>query len=81
MACERLSLGMWDLVPSPGIELRPPALGVWGLSHWTTRRDPGLAFLKEQNKIQLPLNCATFLLISDTQGKRNKNIKMLPILL
>ena len=27
---------MWDVVPWPGIELRPPALGVWSLSHWTT---------------------------------------------
>ena len=25
------------LVPLPGIELRPPALGGQGLSHWTTR--------------------------------------------
>ena len=25
---------MWDLVP------RPPALGVWSLSHWTTREVP-----------------------------------------
>ena len=29
---------MWDLVPRPGIEPRPPALGVWSLSHWTTSR-------------------------------------------
>ena len=26
-----------DLVPSLGIEPRPPALGAWNLSHWTTR--------------------------------------------
>ena len=32
-----LSYGMWDLVPQPGIKPRPPALGVWCLSHWTTR--------------------------------------------
>ena len=25
------------LVPQSGIKLRPPALGTWGLSHWTTR--------------------------------------------
>ena len=31
---------MWDLVPWPGIELRPPALGAWSLSHWTTREVP-----------------------------------------
>ena len=31
------SCGVWDLVPWPGIEPRPPALGVWSLSRWTTR--------------------------------------------
>ena len=33
---------MWDLVPSPGIEPWPPALGVPSLTHWTTREVPGL---------------------------------------
>ena len=32
-----LSCGMWDLVPWPGIKPRPPALGGWSLSYWTTR--------------------------------------------
>ena len=32
-----LSWGMWDLVPWPGIEPEPSALGVWSLSHWTAR--------------------------------------------
>ena len=31
------SCGMWDLVPWPGIEPRPPVLGVRRLSHRTTR--------------------------------------------
>ena len=31
------SCGMWDLVPWPGIEPRPPALETQSLSHWTTR--------------------------------------------
>ena len=31
---------MWDLVPWPGIEPGPPALGGWSLSHWTTRKVP-----------------------------------------
>ena len=35
-----LSCGMWDLVPRPGIEPRPPALGTWSLSHGTTREVP-----------------------------------------
>ena len=29
---------MWNLVPRPGIKLRPPALGAWSLSHWTARK-------------------------------------------
>ena len=28
---------MWDLVPRPGVEPGPPALGAWRLTHWTTR--------------------------------------------
>ena len=35
-----LSCGMWILVPQPGIEPGPPALGVWSLNHWTTREVP-----------------------------------------
>ena len=34
---QTLSCCMWDLVSWPGIELRPPALGMQSLSHWTTR--------------------------------------------
>ena len=34
-----------DLVPWPGIEPRPPALGVQSLSHWTIRQVPGDLFL------------------------------------
>ena len=33
---------MWELVPQPGIEPKPPALGVQSLSHWTTREVPFL---------------------------------------
>ena len=32
----RHSCHMWDLIPWPGIKPRPPALGAWSLSHWTT---------------------------------------------
>ena len=35
-----LSCGMWDLVPQPGMEPRPPALGARSLSHWITRGVP-----------------------------------------
>ena len=40
------SCSMWDLVSWPGIEPRPPVLGVWNLSHWTTRKVPVLMFLR-----------------------------------
>ena len=40
------SCSMRDLVPWPGIEPRPPALGTQSLSHWTTRKVPQLFFLK-----------------------------------
>ena len=34
MACGLLVVAcMRDLVPQPGIETRPPALGAWGLTH------------------------------------------------
>ena len=32
-----LNWGMWHLVPWPGIEFKPPALGVQSLSQWATR--------------------------------------------
>ena len=37
-----LSCGMRDLIPGPGIEPGSPALGMWRLSHWTTREVPAL---------------------------------------
>ena len=40
-ACELLSVAcIQDLVPRPGIEPGPPALGEWSLIHWTTREVP-----------------------------------------
>ena len=35
------SCGMWDLVPRPRMEPGAPALGVWSLSHGTTRKPLG----------------------------------------
>ena len=46
VACGIFSCGMWDLVPWPGIEPGPPALGAQSLSHWTTREVPRTANLK-----------------------------------
>ena len=41
-----LSCSMWDLVPWPGTEPGPPALGAQSLSHWTTRKVPHTLFWK-----------------------------------
>ena len=35
---------MWDLVPWPGMEPRPPVLGAQSLSHWTTRKSLTISF-------------------------------------
>ena len=40
MVLPGLSFGLWDLVPQPGMEPRPPALGTRSLSRWTTREAP-----------------------------------------
>ena len=37
LAASGLRCVMWDLVPQPGIEPRPPALGAHSLSHWTAK--------------------------------------------
>ena len=37
---------MWDLVPQPGIEPGPPALGAQSLSHRTVREVPNKYFLR-----------------------------------
>ena len=43
-ACKTLGRGVWDLVPWPGIEPGPSALGAWNFNHWTTRDVPLLVF-------------------------------------
>ena len=40
LAAPSRSGGKGELVPGPGIEPGPLALGVWRLSHWTTRKVP-----------------------------------------
>ena len=43
MACKLLVAAcMWDLVPRPGIEPGPPALGAWSLIHCFHRGSPCL---------------------------------------
>ena len=40
MAALGLTCGIWDLVPRPGFEPKPPSLGACSPSHWTTREVP-----------------------------------------
>ena len=52
VACRLLVAAcMWDLVPRPEIEPRPPALGAWSLSHWTTREVPQVYYILKLGKI------------------------------
>ena len=37
---QSLSCSMWHQLPDQGLNPRPPALGAWSLSHWTTREVP-----------------------------------------
>ena len=55
-----LSYSMWDLVPRPGIEPRPPPLGAQSLSNWTTWEVPRC--LLHQNQLQdLPTKQKSYL--------------------
>ena len=62
-ACEILSCGMltlgcstWALFPLTGSNLGPlPALGVWSLSHWTTRQVPLISSHESPNAQTLPI--------------------------
>ena len=65
LVAQGLSCGMQDLVPWPGIECRPPALGAQSLSHWATAEVPNYFFLwggsvlrvlrKEWSKAETPV--------------------------
>ena len=54
MAVPGLSCSMRDLVPRPGIEPGPPALGAWSLSPWTTREDSGCRFQDQAHIVSIP---------------------------
>ena len=84
--CGIFSCSTWDLVPWPGIEPGPPALGAQSLSHWTTREIPEfrifLSPAKEKPISPFPnpqvtinlLSISTDLLILDTSYKWNHSI-------
>ena len=51
-----LSWGMQDLIPRPGIEPGPPALGAWSLSRWTTEKSPWCTSLPVWRLLLLPVS-------------------------
>ena len=63
MAVLDLSCSMHDLVPWPGVEPRPPALGTWSFSHWINREVPWNHFYKNESRQEWkfsPLCITTF---------------------
>ena len=67
---------MWGLVPWQRVEPRPPALGVWSLSHWTGREVPCIWFFflmcGSKNNIYL-LRLLSFKHIpTDNQGRKRQ---------
>ena len=48
-----LSCGTWDLVPWPGIEPGPPAIGPGSLSHWTSREVPAFSLVGTPSSLPL----------------------------
>ena len=59
LAALGLICSMQDLVPWLGIEPRPPALGVWSLSHWTTSE------VCSADSILINKNCVKICLLSN----------------
>ena len=49
LACEIFCCGTWHLVLHPGIEPKPPALGAWSVTPWTTREVPHHSFFTEKS--------------------------------
>ena len=49
--------GVWDLVPPPGMEPKPPAVEVQHLNHWTSREVPPLPVMNIPVLLQVNLYC------------------------
>ena len=62
-----LRCGMWNLVPWSGIEPRPPALGAWRLSHWTTMEVPKLGALISPSVLILSVSLLVALRKGDSE--------------
>ena len=79
-ACRIFSCGMWDLVPWPGPEPEPAPLGMWSLSHWTTRSWYGFSFCHLQLRV-LTYNAQKFCSLFSGYlwtSWRNPSLKLYP---
>ena len=61
------------LVTRPGIEPRPPALGAWSLSHWTTREVWRLIFRAPSEFFNLPVWVILFHIIKYAYWANSKH--------
>ena len=57
------------LVPQPGVEPKPAALGARSLSHWTTRQIP-IVRNKGEMGIELPVQCLERWMLSRSELRR-----------
>ena len=73
VACVIFSWGMWNLVLRPGIDPKPPALGVQSLSYWTTREVPcpclSTSFIHAQGLLRQHLQWNFLFLLSLLRSK------------
>ena len=80
-ACKISSCGMQDLVPWPGIEPRPPALGAWSLSHWTTGKVSGwIAFYSLFLCPDLSFSFDSLVCMANEAHKLNQQISKFPFI-
>ena len=76
-----LSSSLWDLVPWPGIEPRPPALGAWSLSHWTTGEVSGwIAFYSLFLCPDLSFSFDSLVCMANEAHKLNQQISKFPFI-
>ena len=67
---------MQDLVPWPGIEPRPPALGAWSLTHKTTKEVPSVLFQSTLTEdLDLPLCLHPFPIAAATNYHKRNDLK------
>ena len=62
------------LVPQAGIQLEPPALGAWSLTHWITREVPVTIFYEPMLVSQFNIQREMFLFHEVENRNRTENV-------